>query len=129
MNDFGDLLRRLIAAKYDGQRAFIRVAQPDSDEGSAQAYLSKTIRGLVPAPLSALSAWADALDLRGADRDRFMDMAVKSHANDAVLAMIGRLEREASNLRKDRDEVRAQLGEILAELAKRGINLGKTGRD
>lgn len=79
--------------------------------------------------IERIQEWADALDLTGADRERFMELAVKSHANDAVSAMIGRLEREAAGLRKQVADLnaqavklRAQVADLAAELAKRGGN-------
>lgn len=124
MSEFGRYLARLVESRFGsrGQREFIRKAQPGGDEDTEQSRLSKVMRGLRPAPLPLLTAWADALDLTGAEREQFMELAVKSHANDAVSAMIGRLEREAAGLRKEVGNLRAQVADLAAELAKRGGN-------
>ena len=108
MSEFGTMLGRLISGKYNSRRSFVRAAEPGAKENVAQAYVSKVITKDVPAPLARLNAWADALDLRGDERDRFMDLAVKSHASDAVLAMIGRLEREVKRLSAENAELRGQ---------------------
>jgi len=75
MSVFGELLRGLISAKYDSYLAFLRAAEgPEVKEG-AQGYVSRTISGDVPPPMHRIPAWADALDLEGDERQRFLDLA------------------------------------------------------
>ena len=63
---------------FKSRREFIRAAGTDNED-SDQGYLGKVLTGTKPPPIDRLSAWADALDLRDADRQRFFDLAAIAH--------------------------------------------------
>lgn len=70
----------LLAERFPkGQREFIRQAEPGRAIDSAQGYLSKVLAGTKPPPMDRIEAWATALGLTGADRERFIDLAAIAH--------------------------------------------------
>lgn len=73
------MIKPLISSKFKSRRAFVRVAEPANDEESSQAYLGSVIAGKRPVPLDRVEAWADALDLKGNDRRRFLLLAAITH--------------------------------------------------
>lgn len=72
------MMKRLMP-KDNSQRAFVRLADPDSDEASAQGYLSKVLKGKKPPPMHKVGLWADALGLAGAERNFFIELAAIAH--------------------------------------------------
>jgi hypothetical protein len=81
---FAALLTKLVDAKFDSRRAFIRAAESRAAEHSAQAYLSQVVAGKKPPPIERIDAWADALELKAKDRERFIDLACIAHLPLAV---------------------------------------------
>lgn len=77
--DFISVLSGLIAKKYESRRAFSRVAETTRDENSTQAMIAKVLNGTRPPPLHRMESWADALDLTGRERARFLDLAAIAH--------------------------------------------------
>lgn len=71
-------LKDLIDARFKSRREFIRATRAANEDG-AQAYLTKVVKGAKPPPIDRLPAWADALELYGEDRQRFMDLAAIAH--------------------------------------------------
>lgn len=72
--DFRANLRRLIDAKFESRRAFLRAAEASNDENGATGYLSRVLSGHRPPPIERLEAWADALDLVDDERQTFLDL-------------------------------------------------------
>lgn len=93
---FAELLTQLIDRKFESRRAFIRAAEPRAAEHSAQAYLSQVIAGKKPPPIDRIDGWADALELKDKERDRFIDLACIAHLPIEVQPhfekILGRLE-------------------------------------
>lgn len=93
---FSNLLRKLIEEKFESRRAFVRAVEPASKEDSAQAYLTLVVSGKRPPLIERIDAWADALELKGKERDRFIDLACIAHLPTAVQPhfekILGRLE-------------------------------------
>lgn len=81
---FGLMLKRLIVARYESLRAFVRAAQPDAQEESASSYLSKAISGARPASLDLAEIWARALKITGREKELFMDLAAIAHLPGVV---------------------------------------------
>ncbi len=50
--------------------------------------------GQKPVPGPRIDAWADALDLTGRERDRFVEAAWLTHAPPFVVALVKRLRRQ-----------------------------------
>jgi hypothetical protein len=83
LNRFADLLARLIDARFETRRAFIRAVYPafsndSAKENTAQGYLAKVIGGDPPL-MDRVSLYAEALGLTGNERQRFVDLAAISH--------------------------------------------------
>jgi hypothetical protein len=95
-SNFQKTLKAAIDAKFDGLRAFIREADPKANEDSAVSYLSKVIKGKKPPPIDRIDAWARALDLKGPELERFLDLACIAHlpaeAQPRFEKILGRLE-------------------------------------
>ena len=76
---FAAILIQEIAHHFPSRRSFVRAAEPTANENSAAGYLSQVIAGKKPPPMDRVEAWADALDLKGRERDRFIDLACIAH--------------------------------------------------
>jgi hypothetical protein len=78
-SEFVKWLDDLISAKFKSRRAFIREVVPASQEDSAQAYLGQVMAGKKPPPLEYIDKWADALGIKGTERQRFIHLAITAH--------------------------------------------------
>ncbi len=76
---FSTLLKSKIDARFESRRAFIRAAEPKANEDGAVSYLSRVIANKKPPPMDRLAAWAKALELRGIELERFLDLACIAH--------------------------------------------------
>lgn len=76
---FSDLLQSLIAPRFTSQREFARALGPPSKEHANASYISQVLADKKPPPLERLDTWADALELYGDERQRFMDLAAIAH--------------------------------------------------
>ena len=88
MSAFSELLTRLIDSKFESRRAFVRSVNPaiNNDialENAAQGYLSKVANDHLPPLMDRVSLWADALELTGLERQKFMDLAAIAHIPEA----------------------------------------------
>lgn len=61
----------------------------------APAYVHLIRTGKKLPPVGAIEAWADALQLSGPSRERFLDLAAMERTPDRIRTMIGRLQRQA----------------------------------
>lgn len=61
----------------------------------APAYVHLIRTGKKLPPVGSIEAWADALDLTGASRERFLDLAALERTPDRIVAMIARLQRQS----------------------------------
>ena len=104
---FPTIALRLITAHYPSRRAFVRVAQPDDDEDSAQAYLALVLHGKRPPPLDHLEAWATALDLVNAEREAFIQSGYLAHAPPFVRVLVEQQQREIQRQRTELANLRA----------------------
>lgn len=75
---FVEMLEPLISAHFKSRRAFARATAP-GNEDAAQSYVTQVLKEEKPPPIDRLPAWADALELYGEDRQRFMDLAAIAH--------------------------------------------------
>lgn len=73
------MLKTAIERRYPSRRAFIAVADKDRTGDGGAGYLSRVISGKCPAPLHRIDAWADALQLDGVERERFIAYAAITH--------------------------------------------------
>lgn len=76
---FGKYLKNRIDELFPSRRAFICAAEGANRINSGQGYLSQVIAGKKPPPIKRLDAWAKALDLDDAERERFLDLACIAH--------------------------------------------------
>lgn len=93
---FAKFLVRAIDDRFESRRAFLRAAEPKSNENGSNAYLSQVISGKKPPPIDRITAWAAALELKGIELERFLDLACIAHLPGEVQPrfekILGRLE-------------------------------------
>ncbi len=109
--NFGQYLKLLVDGKFRSRRAFVRAAQPTANEAGAQAYLAKVLNGKAPPPMTRIDAWADALQLTGEERARFLELAredLLERASEGVQALVKSLRSEVIALREQYEQARAQ---------------------
>ena len=101
--EFSEVLKRLIETKFKSQRAFIRAAEPQANEDSAQGYVSRVLTGAKPPPMSRIAAWADALELTGDARQQFLDLALEDvlrRTPEEVQNLVASLRSELARVRR-----------------------------
>jgi transcriptional regulator with XRE-family HTH domain len=86
MDSFADMLRRLMEARGLSQHAMAKAV------GVSQSYVAQMVRGAGPFAEGRIEAWADALDLRGRERERFRLLALLTRCPEEVRAHVARLE-------------------------------------
>jgi len=91
---FGDHLDALLAARGLSVRAFGKRV------GVGVSSISAAKRRAVDP--ERIEAWADALELRGADRARFVRLAWLTRTPPVIVALIDRLERQLARSRTGR---------------------------
>jgi transcriptional regulator with XRE-family HTH domain len=87
-SEFGQYLERLLEKRGLSGSAFARKV------GISTSFLRWTMVGQKPVPGPRIDAWADALDLTGRERDRFVEAAWLTHAPPFVVALVKRLRRQ-----------------------------------
>lgn len=96
MSDFGRYLENLVLDRFGSRRKFIIAAEGEDRAQAGVSYFSQVVAGKKPPPLHRLEAWADALGLQGAERERFVDLACIEHLPEEVRprfrAILSRLE-------------------------------------
>ena len=88
--------------------------------------ISGVLKGRIGVPADDIPKWADALELKGADRDDFIDfyaeIAIPKWYRDRLAAS----ESEAVDLRAQASEMRAEIAELSAKVAKLRAQRQKT---
>lgn len=112
---FKDRLAALIKARNIGLRELSRLAEPQRDEANTSSYISMVLKGKKPAPLDRVPLWADALELKGQERQEFLDAAALDHAPPEVMDIIDRLEKRAVRVEQRLDDIFRRLGQRVAE--------------
>lgn len=87
---FGVLLDELLAQRGLTQAAFARLV------GKAPGVVQFIRTGRRTPPLDAIAGWADALRLRGGERERFLETARLEHCPPEIRALVAALRRELS---------------------------------
>lgn len=89
MSSFGSLLKALLADTKTNQPEFA------AKVASTRGFVNNVIHGHRTPPLEQITKWADALGLKGAKREQFIELAELAHAPERVarryLAMQERL--------------------------------------
>jgi hypothetical protein len=88
---FGAYLKGRIDELFPSQRAFIRAAEGANRINSGQGYLSQVIAGKKPPPIKRLDAWAKALELSEAEKERFLDLACIAHMHPLMRARLEKM--------------------------------------
>lgn len=111
-------LKSLIDDKFESRRAFIRAAEGQKREEVGQGYLGQVLRDKnpKPPPLERIEAWANALGLKDADLQRFIDLAAIAHLPEEVQPRFVRLLDDVKDLRT----LAEQNATRIAKLQKRG---------
>ena len=89
--DFGTLLAKAIKDAGLSANQFAGLVAFD------QPSLVKTIKGTRKPPAELIEPWADALGLRGADRQAFVEAGHLTHASEQVRALVDRLRAELAD--------------------------------
>ena len=79
MTSFGALLKKHVDSKGLSLRQFARLAEPEREESSAVAYLSKVINGKRPPPEDRVLLWLKVLDLDASGMTEYLNAARKAH--------------------------------------------------
>ena len=82
---FGECLAQCLAKNGISSNAFAKRV------GVQATFLTKIMTGVSPVPQARIDAWADALDLRGKDRERFLDHAWLTHCPPYIGELVERL--------------------------------------
>lgn len=90
---FGEIMSIAVERRGESLRAFAERA------GAYVQHLSAIIHGDRKPPLEHVGKWADALGLRGAERERFVLLAELEHAPEGVRRYVEKLERAAERKR------------------------------
>lgn len=106
--EFSTLLKTLISQRFSSQREFVRHTRIENED-SGQGYVSKVIKGQKPPPMDRLPAWADALELYGDERQRFMDLAAIAHLPAEVQPRFVALLRQLKSQQTTIDAVKVRL--------------------
>jgi transcriptional regulator with XRE-family HTH domain len=85
---FGAYLESLLAACGLSGRSFARLV------GVQPSFVSKVLRGSRPVPADGVEPWADALGLRGAERERFLEAAWGTRTPEYMIRLIARLRKQ-----------------------------------
>lgn len=80
------MLKRLLAGKDLSQRSFAEAV------GVTQSYIAQAVRGSRPVAVDQVDPWADALGLRGRERERFRLLALLTRCPEEVRGHVARLE-------------------------------------
>ena len=94
MKTFGDHLVTLVGNAQLTMESFAKQV------GLTKGFLSKVRNGKKPPPIDRLESWADALGLRGAARQEFIDLGNLAHAPEHVRTMVERLRGEVERARR-----------------------------
>ncbi len=88
LSAFGPILAAALESRGMAQREFARVV------GIQQGSLQHILKGRRKPPLKAIPKWADALRLKGTDREEFLEAAYLRHAPPYVQDLVSRLRRQ-----------------------------------
>jgi len=94
-SEFGVFLREILNEQGLGVREGARILG-DFDPG----WLGGILSAKRPPPLAQLEAWADALKLRGEQRQEFLDLGYLTHCPDEVWTMVVALKAENKRLKQ-----------------------------
>ena len=86
-SEFGHLLEKLLEKRGLTGSAFARKV------GISTSFLRWTMVGKKPVPGPRIEAWADAFELHGRERERFIEAAWLTHCPPFVTALVKRLRR------------------------------------
>ena len=84
-SDFGKLLAQHLNRRRLSARSFALKV------GVGTSFLRYVMLGEKPVPPKRIAAWADALELAGEERERFVDEAWLSHCPEYVRGLVARL--------------------------------------
>ena len=84
-SDFGKLLAQHLKRRRLPARGFALKV------GVGTSFLRYVMLGVKPVPPKRIEAWADALELTGEQRERFVEEAWLSHCPKFVKALVGQL--------------------------------------
>jgi transcriptional regulator with XRE-family HTH domain len=83
---FAEMLTRLLAEKGLTQRALADAV------GVSQSYVAQQTRGIGTFAADRIEGWADALRLKGRERERFRILALLTHCPEEIRAYVAKLE-------------------------------------
>lgn len=86
MDTFGEALKRLMSERGLSQRAMATAA------GVSQSYIAQVLRGARPVAEERIGPWAEALGLKGRERERFRLLALLTRCPEEVREHVARLE-------------------------------------
>lgn len=109
---FGVLLQSLIKAKPGlTQNGFAKLTSTDAP------FLSQIVNGHRTPPLDRIAAWAEALELVGFQRERFVQLANLEHANEFVRELVHQLNAQLELQQQRIDGLNSAIDQVLAEKA------------
>lgn len=82
---FGECLAQYLAKNGISPNAFAKRVDIQA------TFLTKIMTGASPVPQARIDAWADALNLCGKDRERFLDHAWLTHCPPYIVELVVRL--------------------------------------
>ncbi len=84
---FGNYLLALLSKSEQTQASLARAAR------TTQVRVSEVVKGKRAVPFGQMEAWADALGLKGSEREEFLDRVALSHAHERVQRLVERLQK------------------------------------
>jgi transcriptional regulator with XRE-family HTH domain len=106
MSAFGDLFGQLLEARQFTVRSFGTLVK------SSKSSVNAIVLGNRTPPLEALEQWCDTLNLRGDERQRFIDLAALAHLPTEVRPKFESWYEEHQQLKSDYADLLSQVRRV-----------------